>query len=98
MTVTAQPVNRAPVAVDDAAHTRRTAILIPVLANDSDPDGDAISLAAVMTPTAGSASIQGSQILFTPPSAWPMGGVTINYTISDGHGNTATAKVTVTKG
>jgi len=99
MTVTVTPPppppNRAPVAVNDSARTRNTAILIPVLANDSDPDGDAISLVSVTAPNAGSVSIQGSQVRFTPPKKWPAAGVTFGYTISDGRGKTATAQVTV---
>jgi hypothetical protein len=89
--------NRAPVAVNDNAATRNTAILIPVLANDSDPDGDALSIASVTPPTAGTAVIQGAKVLFTPPKKWPSAPVTFNYTISDGRGKSATAKVTVTR-
>jgi hypothetical protein len=88
--------NRAPVAVDDTAHTRTTAILIPVLANDSDPDGDAISIASVTAPTAGSTAIQGTRIKFTPPKKWPTA-VTFDYVIRDSKGATATARVTVTR-
>jgi hypothetical protein len=88
--------NHAPVAVNDTAKARSTAILIPVLANDSDPDGDALSIVAVTQPTAGSVTIQGSQLRFVPPKKWP-GALTFNYTISDGHGKQATASVTVTR-
>ena len=88
--------NRAPVAVNDVAQARNAAILIPVLANDSDPDGDVLSIALVTTPNAGAATIQGTKVLFTPPKKWPAS-VTFNYTISDGRGKTATAKVTVTR-
>jgi hypothetical protein len=89
--------NRAPVAVNDNAATRNTAILIPVLANDSDPDGDVLSIASVTAPTAGAAVIQGTRVQFTPPKKWPAAPVTFNYTISDGRGKSATAKVTVTR-
>jgi hypothetical protein len=89
--------NRAPVAVNDSAATRNTAILIPVLANDSDPDGDALSIVSVTLPTAGTAVIQGTKVLFTPPKKWPTAPVTFNYTISDGRGKSASAKVTVTR-
>jgi len=99
LTVTAPPPppNRAPVAVDDAAAARNTAILIPVLANDSDPDGDALSIVSATTPNAGTVAIQGTKLLFTPPKAWPKTGVSFSYTISDGRGKTATARVSVTR-
>ncbi len=43
---TTAPVNRAPVAVNDAATTTAgTPVTVDVLANDSDPDGDAVSIA-----------------------------------------------------
>lgn len=96
VSITVVDPNRAPVAVNDTARARRTAILIPVLANDSDPDGDALSLVSVTAPNAGSVSIQGSQIRFVPPKKWPAN-VTFNYTISDGRGKQATASVTVTR-
>jgi hypothetical protein len=89
--------NHAPVAVNDSARARNTAILIPVLANDSDPDGDALSIVMVTQPVAGSVSIQGSQLRFVPPKKWPSNTLTFNYTISDGRGKQATAMVTVTR-
>jgi hypothetical protein len=97
VSVTMIDTNRPPVATDDAASTRNTAILIPVLANDSDPDGDALSIVSLTAPTAGTAIIQGTKVLFTPPKKWPAAPVTFNYTISDGHGKSASAKVTVTR-
>jgi hypothetical protein len=89
--------NRAPVAVNDTARTRNTAVQIPVLANDSDPDGDPLSIASVTVPTAGTAVIQGAKVLFTPPKSWPKSGVTFSYTVSDGHGKSASAQVSVTR-
>jgi hypothetical protein len=91
------PPNVAPVAVNDVAATRNTAIQIPVLANDTDADGDALSIVSVTVPNAGSAAIQGTKVLFTPPKSLPKTGVSFNYTISDGHGHTATAKVSVSR-
>lgn len=87
--------NRAPVALNDSAATRNTAILIPVLANDSDPDGDSLAIASVSVPTAGTVVIQGTKVLFTPPKKWPAAPVTFDYTIHDGHGKQASARVTV---
>lgn len=86
--------NQAPVAVDDSTAARNSAILIPVLLNDSDPDGDPLTITMVTAPNAGAVTIQGSQIRFTPPKKWPAL-VTFAYTISDGRGKTASATVTV---
>jgi len=89
--------NRAPVALNDSAQTRSAAILIPVLANDSDPDGNAIALTSVTVPSAGAAVIQGTKVLFTPPKAWPKTAVTFSYSINDGRGKSASAQVSVTR-
>ncbi|MET0225274.1 MAG: Ig-like domain-containing protein, partial [Dokdonella sp.] len=94
VTVAAQP-DRAPVAVDDAATTPLgQAVTIAVLANDSDADGDALSIVGVTTPASGSAVISGTTIVYTPTAA----GAAIDrfsYTISDGRGGRASANVVV---
>ncbi|MCC5841704.1 MAG: cadherin-like domain-containing protein [Opitutales bacterium] len=88
--------NTAPTAVDDTAETiSGGTVLIPVLANDSDPDGDPLSIESVTTPTVGSAVIQGSLIAYTAPGGFT-GEATFSYTISDGRGGEASATVTVT--
>jgi len=99
VTVTIAPApNRPPVAVDDAASVASgTSVTIDVLANDSDPDGDALTITAVGAPGFGSATISGNQILYTP-AAGVVGTDRFTYTISDGRGGTATALVTVTIG
>jgi hypothetical protein len=89
--------NRPPTAVNDSAQTRNTAIQIPVLANDSDPDGDSISLVSVAAPTVGTAAIQGTYVLFTPPKKWPTVPVTFGYTVTDPRGKRATAQVSVSR-
>jgi Bacterial Ig domain len=88
--------NTPPVALDDNASARRTPILIPVLKNDSDADGDALTITSVTRPAVGSASIEAGQIRFTPPRSWS-GTVSFNYTISDGRGGQATATVRVVR-
>jgi hypothetical protein len=87
--------NRAPVANPDSAAARNTAISIPVLANDSDPDGDTISLAAVSTPAYGTAVIVGNQVRFTPPKKWPATPIVFGYSIRDSKGAIAASTVTV---
>ncbi|MFA4835480.1 MAG: Ig-like domain-containing protein, partial [Dehalococcoidia bacterium] len=55
VTITINPVNDLPVAVDDSATTdANTPVVINVLANDSDPEGDALSITGVGTPSNGS--------------------------------------------
>ncbi|HJQ41107.1 MAG TPA: Ig-like domain-containing protein [Thermoanaerobaculia bacterium] len=88
--------NRAPDAVDDsAATTRNRAVAIAVLANDSDPDGDAISISAVGSPAHGTAAANGNSITYTPAANFS-GTDTFSYTINDGLGGSDTAAVSVT--
>lgn len=91
------PTNRPPVAQNDAASTvAGQELLIPVLANDSDPDGDPLVVISVTNPTFGQVQIVNStQIRYVAP-AGSSGQASFQYTISDGRGGTASATVTVT--
>jgi outer membrane protein OmpA-like peptidoglycan-associated protein len=89
------PFNQSPVAVDDTATTRKnTPVVIDVLANDSDPDGDALTIISVTQITEfGFGEITpDNQILYTPMPGW-WGGDELSYTISDGFGGEATATI-----
>ena len=56
VSVTVTPTNDGPVAVDDAATTAEdTAVSIAVLPNDTDLDGDALTVSAATTPAHGTA-------------------------------------------
>ncbi len=92
------PVNNAPVAVNDAYTIAcSTASTFNVLANDSDRDGDALTITSVSTPSKGTAAISGGRIVYTPNASTCSGAVdSFTYTISDGKGGTATASVSVT--
>ena len=95
VTVTVTPVNDPPVAVNDTATTsENTAVSVPVLVNDSDVDGDALTITGA-TATNGTVSVVGTNVLFTPTASFN-GNAFVNYTISDGHGGTASAIVTIT--
>ena len=98
VTVTITNVNDPPDAVDDpdaASPINGRGIVIDVLANDSDPDGDPVTLVDVTAPPNGTAAIVGSHIEYTPASGYE-GTDTFDYTISDGSANdTATVTVTV---
>lgn len=88
--------NEAPVASEDNASTERnTAVLINVLANDSDPDGDALSVNAVSQPTRGTAAITGQSVTYTPDDNFT-GVDSFTYTVQDARGASAVAPVTVT--
>ena len=82
--------NRIPVAGDDTATTQAgTAVTIPVLANDSDPDGHALTVTAVTDPANGTAAIDSARaaVVYTPDASFS-GTDSFDYTISDGHGGT----------
>jgi CshA-type fibril repeat protein len=87
--------NPAPVAVDDSVTTAEdTPVTINVLANDSDPDSDPLIVVTAVA-SIGQATINpNNSITYTPPANFN-GMVTINYTISDGQGGTANARVTI---
>ena len=94
----AEPVNQAPVAVDDVLivhNSGGTDRLVDALANDSDPDGDALTYTAVTPATKGNAFLQGGK-LYYKAFLGNTGTDTFTYTVSDGHGSTATGTVTVT--
>ena len=90
--------NRGPSAVNDTFNIDCSApVTFNVLANDTDPDGDALTLTSVSTPSKGTAVISAGRIVYTP-SAATCGGATdsFTYSISDGRGGSSTAAVAVT--
>ncbi|WP_299692465.1 Ig-like domain-containing protein [uncultured Tateyamaria sp.] len=97
ITVTVAPVNDAPDAVNDVAETdEETPVTIDVLANDTDVDGDDLTITAASVPTEqGTVDIVGNQLVFTPAEDF-FGEATISYSIEDGNGGTDVAEVTVT--
>ncbi|MDT7855729.1 Ig-like domain-containing protein [Rubrivirga sp. S365] len=96
VSVTVTPVNDAPVAMDDAASTRAgEPVLIAVLANDLDVDGDALTVASVSAPASGRAAVEGGAVRYAPDAGF-VGTDTFTYTVADGQGGAAEATVTVT--
>ncbi|MBY0417968.1 MAG: tandem-95 repeat protein, partial [Pararheinheimera sp.] len=88
--------NNAPTAVNDTASTDdRTAIRIAVLSNDTDADGDVLTVSAASA-LQGSVIIEADQRLRYTPKAGFDGVDTISYTVIDSSGDTATASVSVT--
>ncbi|TOH56518.1 RTX toxin, partial [Vibrio parahaemolyticus] len=94
--VNVTPVNDAPVAKDDIATTQEdTAVTIDVLPNDSDVDGDKLSIQSATVPEAqGKVEIVDGKLVFTPAENFN-GHAEITYTVTDGE-LTDEAKVTVT--
>ncbi|MCO6454942.1 MAG: tandem-95 repeat protein, partial [Pirellulaceae bacterium] len=97
VTITVSPVNDPPVARDDNAVTSQdTPVTIAVLANDSDVDGDPLTVTAATAPANGSAVVNANGTITYTPATGFTGSDTFEYTISDGNGGTDTAQVTVT--
>jgi hypothetical protein len=94
VTVTAP--NAAPVARPDlAATTAGTAVTIEALANDNDPDGEALTLTGMSLPAHGHLSLTPEQDFVYWPDAGFVGEDGFSYTIRDGEGASATAAVKI---
>ncbi|WMP08559.1 tandem-95 repeat protein [Vibrio parahaemolyticus] len=96
VTVTVTPVNDSPVAVDDTVSTQEdTVVTIDVLPNDSDVDGDKLSIQSASVPKEqGTVEVVDGKLVFTPTENFN-GDAEITYTVTDGQ-LTDEAKVTVT--
>jgi hypothetical protein len=92
--------NLAPAANDDSATTpQNTAIVIDVLANDTDSDGQIVPSCTKVTtqPAHGTTAVDtaNGKITFTPTNGYT-GADTFTYEICDDKGATATGKTTIT--
>jgi hypothetical protein len=92
-------VNGAPTAVGDAvtgtANTPLTIAPTTLLSNDTDPNGDPLTISSVLDATHGTVALVGGSVVFTPTKDY-VGDASFSYTISDGHGGTASASVSLT--
>ncbi|NNJ10270.1 tandem-95 repeat protein, partial [Chloroflexales bacterium ZM16-3] len=92
-------INQPPVAVDDTVNVTINSIAqaIDVLANDSDPEDDTLTVTAVTQGSHGTVAVGagGANVTYTPDANY-IGADSFTYTISDGHGGSATATVRVT--
>lgn len=87
--------NVVPIAVNDSATTDdRTSLLIDVLSNDSDPDGNSLTLISA-TAQQGVVSVESNKLRYIPKTGFD-GVDTVSYRISDGFGGEATGQVFVT--
>jgi len=88
--------NRGPNVTDDTATTPlNTPILVNVRSNDSDPDGDPLTLDQVGVPSNGTVTISGGNAVYTPATGHT-GPDSFSYTVCDGKGACASGTVTVT--
>jgi len=88
--------NNPPSAVDDSAQTDEDVpVDVFVLSNDTDPDGDPLTVSAVTQGSHGSVVNHDSYVTYTPDPDFA-GTDTFSYTVSDGNGRSSTATVTVT--
>ena len=89
------PVNNPPVAVGDQFVVPcRSTFVLDVLANDSDKDGDPLTIVSITQPSKSTITIGvgGKTLNYTPGAACFVND-SFTYTISDGKGGTATATV-----
>jgi VCBS repeat-containing protein len=99
--ITVTPVNDAPVANDDfyTINENQTLVIpLPMGAltlNDTDAEGDTLSVSQIFNSVNGSVSFVGGDFVFTPNANFS-GTASFDYRISDGKGGTATATVHIT--
>ncbi len=88
-------VNRSPDAVDDSSTIAKdTATVLSVLANDTDPEGDFLTITGVTAPARGTATVSADKRTVTyKPSSGYLGPDSFTYTITDGNGNNDMATV-----
>lgn len=88
--------NTAPVATSDTATTTAgTAVTINVLANDTDVDGNPLTIASFSQGKNGIVTKSGNNLIYTPKSGYS-GTDTFTYRIMDGHGGESTGTVNIT--
>jgi len=91
--------NSAPVAEDDTAVTDLdTSVTIDVLANDSDEDGDTLTITTATDPNNGTVQINGNALIVYTPNAGYEGADTFFYTVEDVNGAVDAGQVTVQVG
>ena len=97
VTIVVSAVNDPPIAVDDADTTDEdTPVEVDVLANDDDPDEDALTVAIFSVPHDGTAVVVADQkVLYTPDPNF-FGLDSFVYRITDGQGASDVAIVVVT--
>ncbi|MEN6418077.1 MAG: Ig-like domain-containing protein, partial [Clostridiaceae bacterium] len=94
-TLTITPMNDPPNAVDDSKTINEdNAISINVLGNDTDVETDTLSVLSFGNPAHGTVVTDDANLLYTPAKDYN-GTDSFIYTVSDGHGGTDTATVSI---
>ncbi|MEQ1700878.1 MAG: Ig-like domain-containing protein [Ilumatobacteraceae bacterium] len=94
VTITVNPVNDPPQAIGDTASVvAGVAKPVTVVVNDTDIDGDVLTITGVTQGSKGTVVINGNTIVYTPNNS-ASGADSFTYTISDGQ-SSSTATVTV---
>ena len=97
VTIGVAPVNDPPAAVNDEATTQEDLpVIVAVLANDTDADGDDLTVLDVGIPSDGTAAINPDGTITYTPDPGFTGSDSFAYTIRDTHGATDVALVHVT--
>ena len=97
VSITIDPVNDAPDAMDDEYNLSMTGknwLTLNVLENDEDIDGDSLTLQSVSSDF-GAVAINNNQVRFVPQTGFN-GQVNIQYIVADPHGLTSAANVLLT--
>lgn len=98
ITVPPELLNQPPVAEADTLSIRNNVqdVLLNVLANDHDPEGESLTLTQVTSGSAGGTTgIEQNQVRYTPPTGGFNGLDTFGYQIEDEFGNTGSGTVAV---
>ena len=95
--LTVDSVNDVPVSVNDVSTTNEDAsVTVNVLTNDSDIDGDTLTVSIVSASANGSLVVNGDNTITYTPDADYNGADSFTYMIADGNGGTSTASVNLT--
>ncbi|MEP1079506.1 tandem-95 repeat protein [Leptolyngbya sp. PL-A3] len=96
---TVNSVNDNPTAVSDSFSFNEDTVLTlnptQLLANDTDPENNTLSITGVQAAVNGTVIISGGNVVFTPTANY-FGPASFTYTVSDGQGGTSTATVNLT--
>jgi hypothetical protein len=96
LTPVAGTTNLPPLAIDDRAETRmNTSVRLGVLSNDSDPDGDPLSVVEISRPSNGTATINEDYSVTYRPRLGFRGTDSFTYMVEDGRGGSDSASVTI---
>jgi hypothetical protein len=93
---TTPPINHPPIANPDTASVNEgQSVVIPVLANDTDADGDTLKVDSTSPDSGAVITINTNQTISYTPNPGTCGTDSFSYTIDDGRGGTASSTVTV---